>query len=442
MSEVKLALDIGTSKLAAVAVEAESERNLAVVSVPNDSTVPGLAPGRHEQDPRRIRELAWTLLAELCGQIDPAAVTGIAFSGQMHGVVLTDGDGESRSNFITWCDQRAAELCSGLERERWPEARTGCLLHPGYGGATLALLRPERGLRALSIADYLAAELCGVAASEPSCAASWGIFDVRCNRWDEELVAQLGLERSVLPEIRPSAGVLGRLRPEYAARFGLSRSVAVHSPVGDNQAGYLGVCGRSGDSVLLNLGTGGQISLPVREFRLHPGLETRPLPDGTFLLVGASLCGGRAYAILKDFFAETLQAFTGTRPADGELYAVMDRLATAAEQPLTVDTRFAGSRLQPELRGAVTGIGVENFTPGNLARGVAEGMVEELAAMLPPELGAGLARVCAGGNAVRKSPLLTAFVERRFGLPCVVAGRREEAAAGAALAALWYGGRA
>jgi hypothetical protein len=59
-----LALDLGTTSIAAVAVD-EQGRLVAHVQLPNDAAVTGLPAGYAEQNPLRIRELAWQLLQQL-----------------------------------------------------------------------------------------------------------------------------------------------------------------------------------------------------------------------------------------------------------------------------------------------------------------------------------------------------------------------------------------
>ena len=46
--------------------------------------------------------------------------------------------------------------------------------------------------------------------------------------------------------------------------------------------------------VLLNMGTGGQISVLSDKIFEDKGIETRPITEDKYLLVGASLCGGRS----------------------------------------------------------------------------------------------------------------------------------------------------
>ena len=432
-----LTLDIGTSKIAATAFDCAKRQNTFVLSVANQAAISGLPPGRHEQAPEIIYRQCLELLRGVIASGDTARaeVRTIAIAGQMHGVLLADRALNPVTNLITWCDQRAAALTASLDRATWPVGRTGCYLHPGYGGATLAILATQGGIpqrsTAFSIADFVAARLTGIAATEPTHAASWGIMDIRCHEWDKELVTRLAIPEDVLPEIKPGLTELGPLR----VALGLPSRVTVCSPLGDNQASFMGTCGLDSDAMLLNLGTGGQISLPCREFVFCPEVETRPLPFGGFLLVGASLCGGRAYAQLKDFFQQTIREFTGAALSDAELYQVMNRMAAGATTAPTVDTRFAGTRTNPKLRGGINDIGLDNFTPAALSLGFVRGMIRELSGMLPAQLSRSFRKVLAGGNAVRKNPLAQQIIAAEFGLRCELATSCEEAATGAALAA-------
>ena len=55
------------------------------------------------------------------------------------------------------------------------------------------------------------------------------------------------------------------------------------------------------------MGTGGQISLLADRALDAEEIETRPFNEKSYLIVGSSLCGGRAYATLASFFAACLR---------------------------------------------------------------------------------------------------------------------------------------
>jgi len=442
-----LGLDIGTSKLGLVAADGATLEPVAARTAPNDAEVPGLAAGRHEQDPIRVRDRCFALIREIIAEQKLAGrVAAIGISGQMHGVLLVDADLTPLTNLITWRDQRTADAdrpgsvaaardALGAEAPR----RTGCRLSVGYGGATLHWLARHGQLpasvTALSMADFVAASLTGIAATEVTHAASWGICDVATNAWDALSPGTLGIPPRVLPEIRLSGRPLGGLTASAAEDTGLTEAVQVCSPVGDGQAAVIATAGGEDDTAVLNLGTGGQISIPRPEYVYSEPLETRPMPRGGYIQVGATLCSGWAYAYLRRFFQATVEALTGARPDDEAVYAGMNALgvqAGAGADGLVVDPRFNGTRVEPARRGAVTGINVGNLTPANLCRAAVEGMVRELYELASAAGIADVKRVAAAGNAVRKNPLVREVIEQIFALPCVPAAAEEEAALGAA----------
>jgi len=453
-----LSLDIGTSNLCVMALSCDSLQPVAICSEVNDAEIKNLTAGYHEQDPLRIRDLCFGLIQKLLSEKEVCEneVVGIGITGQMHGVLLVNSDLEPQSwgllpesNLITWRDQRTLAsdkpgYISEAVEALGPEIRqrTGCHLHAGYGGATLHWLsknnKLSEGTVALTIADYVAVCLTGVIATEATHAASWGIFNPQKSMWDAEVVDKLGITKDVLPEVNSTAQSLGTIRSALAKQLGLGNNVQVCSPVGDNQAGIIGAAGFAGDAAVLNLGTGGQISIPQKEYKFVETLETRPMPFGGFILVGASLCGGWAYTYLQKFIQATVREFAAVELSDEEIYNRMNAIAAETEEGasgITVDTRFSGTRLEPNLRGSISGIGVDNFTVANLARGFVEGMVRELAEMSSTADVKDFTRIIASGNAVRRNPVVPDVIESIFGLPCYISTNREAAALGAAYSA-------
>ena len=59
------------------------------------------------------------------------------------------------------------------------------------------------------------------------------------------------------------------------------------------------------------MGTGGQISVLSGQYFSGDGIEARPFLNGKYLLAGASLCGGKAYALLEQFFRKIVKEATG-----------------------------------------------------------------------------------------------------------------------------------
>ena len=108
--------------------------------------------------------------------------------------------------------------------------------------------------------------------------------------------------------------------------------------------------------------------------------------------------------------------------------------------PPTVTPLYQGTRADPALRGTITGLSPDNFTPGGFLKGMAQGMAEELREMYGQYLSAGGTPLplYGSGNGLRLNRQLRRVMEQAFGLPLHMAVNQEEAACGAALfAAGW-----
>ncbi len=442
-----LSIDIGTSKLCAGIFDSCNSGFVAMESGVNNSDVTGLPAGYHEQNPEKIVTVIFELIKRLRAGFPQLlkSVEGISVSGQMHGVLLIDKCGKPVTNLITWRDKRASEMKELLSELNTEENFniTGTHLHYGYGGVTLAWLSGHEmipaGSKALSMADYLVYLLTGNIASEETHAASWGIFDLHKYDWHYPLIEQLGLNSDILPSLNRSAKLLGSIKSEVADNLGLAYDIAVYSPVGDNQSSVIGVAGFEMNKMIFNLGTGGQISIPQKDYKVVTGFETRPMPGSGSILVGASLCGGWSYAYLCDFVKNIVQQFAGIEMDYAEVYKRLDTLAAEADAEcggLVVDTRFAGTRDDHALYGSISNINTDNFSISNLARGFMVGMVKELAELADRVDTSGIEKVYACGNGVKKNPLMHGIIADVLGKPVDLSVIDEEAAVGAALAVM------
>jgi sugar (pentulose or hexulose) kinase len=275
---------------------------------------------------------------------------------------------------------------------------------------------------------------------DASHAAALGLFDAVAGEWSVELLQAAGVERDRLPEAAPSGARIGGLSAQAASSTGLPRGTPVLAAIGDNQAAVLGSL-PSGDSALqINIGTGGQVNWPIARFLRVEGMDTRPLPIGRFMLTGAGVSGGDAYAWVERTVSGWLEDF-GVRREPEAIYGRLAELAAALPEDndgLTSRPVFRGTRRRPAERGSFRGVSFENFSPGHVARAVLDGVatgLHDMVAAAEGEAAPQARRIVATGNAVRRNPLLVRALEARFGLPVWMPEHREEAAYGAALLA-------
>jgi sugar (pentulose or hexulose) kinase len=276
--------------------------------------------------------------------------------------------------------------------------------------------------------------------TEPSCAGSSGVFNVRTRQWDDESIRALELPRSLFPEVREAHERCGLLTRDAASATGLSAGTPVFAPIGDHQASFLGSVVDRHESVLVNVGTGAQVAVYTEGLDFTPPVELRPFPGGGNLLSNVGLAGGWSYQVLQQFFRDVGQAAFAVE-SSSPLYEVMNRLAAEVApgaDGLRCEPLFSGTRLDPTVRGSITGLSPHNFTARHLARAVLEGMARSLHegyVAIQKITGRSPTKLIAAGNGLRENPLLASIVSETFGLPIRFTEHREEAAYGAALSA-------
>ncbi|KWX69945.1 sedoheptulokinase [Paenibacillus jilunlii] len=433
-----IGIDIGTTSITGLVYDLEHRRVLHRLTAENSAQLPGSGKEWERlQDPAVILQLVQGILEQLMSR-EPG-VRGIGFTGQMHGILYTDAGGKHVSPLYTWQDGRGSvpydEFLTHAEKL---SKDTGYPVAPGYGLATHFYnlrhgLVPIEAVSLCTIADYAAMRL--AASTEPvidsTQAAGLGCYSIPNGAFDMAAIDRSGIHTDLLPRVVQSGTLVGLTR----------QGVPVYTSLGDNQASFLGSVPFPEEALLLNIGTGSQLSAMLTDSSGSiEGMEARPYPGGGVLMVGAALSGGKSYALLEKFYRQVIEAYTGQ--PQGEVYPLLDKLlgdGPVTTRGLTVNPQFLGTRLNPEVRGSVEGITLDNFTPDLLAHAFLQGITDELYAFYTSleQMGSGITwtRLVGSGNALRANPALRSKVEARFGLPLILSAASEEAAVGAALCA-------
>ncbi len=424
-----IGLDIGTTTICGIAVDAQSGKLLKSVTLDNDSFIEG-KPFEKIQSPENIIEKVTRLASELFAQFAPVCAVGI--TGQMHGIVYTDENGKAVSPLYTWQDGSGNQPYDGGTYASVLSEATGYNVASGFGAATCFYhvkngLIPPSAVKLCTIHDYAAMVLTGrkMPLMHSSDAASFGLFNIEEGCFDKSAIEKAGLDFNLFPDVTCDFDAVG----EY-------NGVPVCVAIGDNQASFIGSVRTMDGCALVNMGTGGQISMLTDLKKAPDNMEIRPLCSGKNILVGCSLCGGRAFAVLADFFNACLQ-MVGCEKSDN-IYKFMDAALEAAgdsADPLVVSTKLCGTRSDPQLRGSVTNLGVDNFTPAALMNGFLGGMVSEIIEMIEPT-GCNVTSLVGSGNGLRKNLPLRKRFSDALGAQMQIPLNREEAAFGAVLAAL------
>lgn len=425
-----LGIDIGTTSICLVCYEEGAERLLFTASRQN-----AFLHGTFEQDPEAIMEKIYSLLEEAENSgYGPDCVSAVGISSQMHGILYVDGEGRAVSPFYTWKDEKGKQfMTDGETYEAYLSKRTGIPLFSGYGTVTHFFLSrngmiPGEAVAIANIGDYAAMRLTGrkQPLTDESIAASFGGFSLKEGCFERDRLRMAGVAAEYYP----------LLSGEKEAA-GLYRGIPVSCAFGDNQASLYGALDRPEEQISINVGTGSQVSLFDRRLIPDAAADIRPFFHKGFLYVGASLNGGKVYEKLAAFFEEIIYEFTGRKV---QAFDQMERIGSEKKDTdLLINPSLYGVRGNQGIKGSVHNISFDNLHASDFIRAYVKGMAEELYNMyvaFPEEIRKGRSEIAASGNGIRLNPLMAEETAKRFGMPVIFGKLQEEAAAGAAKAAL------
>src|SRR5215471_21452389 len=184
---------------------------------------------------------------------DSSSVAAVGITNQRETTVVWDRNtGEAVHNAIVWQDTRTDKLCAELEKEGGQDrfrAKNGLPIATYFSGPKVRwILDNVDGAQAKADAG----ELCfgnidtwciwnltggtngGLHITDVSNASRTMLMNLATLDWDDELLSAIGVPRSMLPEIRPSASPYGEIKA------GALSGIQVAGDLGDQQAATFG----------------------------------------------------------------------------------------------------------------------------------------------------------------------------------------------------------
>jgi xylulokinase len=382
----------------------------------------------------------------------PVEIAAVGLSGQMHGVVLVDGDDRPVGRSLIWCDGRSQEECAEITTRVGAQRLIELTSNPalvGFSAPKLLWLRRheprqwERARRFLLPKDYIRLRLTGVHATEVSDASGTLLLDVEKRTWSSAMLEALDLDQALLPPVHESPVASARVSAEAAALLGLPVGTPVVGGGGDQAAGAVGngiVCSGAVSSVI---GSSGVVfahsERPVRDARgrVHTFCHTVP---GAWHVMGVTQGAGLSLRWLRDEIAGTLEKDAATA-AGRDIYDVLTEAAATAppgSDGLLFLPYLMGERtphLNPNARGVWFGLTAAHRR-AHLVRSVLEGVAYSLRDCLTilVEMGVPIDQIRASGGGGR-SPLWRQIQADVFRRPVVTLNAAEGPAYGAALLA-------
>ncbi|MDG6093989.1 glycerol kinase GlpK [Acetobacter sp. AN02] len=310
-----LAIDQGTTSTRSIVFDREG-RELSVARREFTQHYPNA--GWVEHDPEDIwRDTVDTAREAVEASGGAETIAAIGITNQRETIVVWDrATGQPVYNAIVWQDRRTARLCARLKekgREALVTERTGLVLDPYFSATKLAWIlenvegvraRAEKGeLAAGTIDCFLLWRLTGgrVHATDITNASRTMLFDIHRQQWDDDLLAMVGVPKSLLPEVRDNSCIFGETDPEI-----LGRSVPVAGMGGDQQCAVVGQACFEPGSVKSTYGTGCFVLMntgdkPVKSTqRMLTTVAYRIDGRTAYALEGSAFVAGAAIKWLRD----------------------------------------------------------------------------------------------------------------------------------------------
>ncbi len=376
----------------------------------------------------------------------PNEITGMGLSGQMHGLVLLDVNGEVLRPSIIWCDQRTDAQCKAITEKIGARRLIELAANPALTGFTLPKIwwvrqfEPEIWSRVRSIMlpkDYIRFRLTGARAIDMADASGTLMLDVAGRKWSREILQASDVDEALLPKLFESQEITGTVTTEGARESGLEAGIPVVAGAGDQAAGAVGMGIVRPGSVSATIGTSGVVfaatSRPVIEPQGRIHTFCHAIPE-RWHVMGVTQGAGLSLRWFRDQFgAHNTQ---GRDPYDalGEEAA---RVPAGADGLLWTPY-LMGERtphLDPYARGALVGLTAQH-TRAHVIRAILEGVAFSLrdtfsifdALKIPVE------SIRLGGGGAR-SPLWRQIQADVYGKTVELIAAEEGAAYGAAILA-------
>ncbi len=382
-----LGIDVGTGGTRAVLVNSSGRvvASHATEHVPFVSRFSGWAEQEPEDWWRASQQsIHAVLIASGCVASN---ITAIGLTGQMHGAVLLDKDGQVLRPSLIWCDTRSAPQCEWLHntlgRERVIELTCNTAL-PNFTLTKLLWVREHepqifsRIAHILCPKDYVRFRLSGTYAMDVQEASGTLLLDVANRRWSKEMAQASGIPLEWLPNLFESSDICATISDQATAATGLLAGTPIVAGAGDQGAGAVGMGILKPGSVSATIGTSGVVfaatDQPVRDpqGRLHTFCHA---VAGRWHVMGVTQAAGLSLRWLRDVLTGS-----GRAPLTYEMLIAFATQVPAGSDDVLWAPYLFGERtpyLDPEVRGAFLGLGATHREP-HLIRAVLEGVAYSL----------------------------------------------------------------
>lgn len=323
-----LGIDVGTSGTKALVMD-DTARVLATATAEHEVLTP--KPTWSEQDPAEWWQATCkaTRAALRKADVKGTDVAGIGFSGQMHGLVLTDAEGTPLRPSIIWNDQRTAEQARQIEQAVGGRAKlirlTGNAAMTSFTLTKLLWVRQhepkvyDRARHLLLPKDYVRFRMTGEFVGDVSDMSGTLMLDPKKRTWSKKILETFQIEADILPPVVESHEVTGRLTVEAAKKLGLASGTPVVGGGGDQPVGAVGNGVVREGLTSATMGTSGVVYTHLKDYRIDPQSRVNTFCScvaGQWCMFGCVMAAGGSFQWLRNTLGQAEVAEAKKRKCD------------------------------------------------------------------------------------------------------------------------------
>ena len=267
-------------------------------------------------------------------------IKGLGISGQMHGLVMLDKDGNVLRRSIIWADQRTAKECEEITERVGAKRLIEITANPALTGFTASKIlwvrnnQPEIYAQCAHILlpkDYVRYMLTGDFATEVSDASGMQLIDVPNRCWSDELLEKLDIDKALLPKVYESPEITGVISEDAAKLTGLKAGTIVVGGAGDNAAAAVGTGVVEDGKAFTTIGTSGVVFAHTDKLSIEPQGRIHALcaaVPGAWHVMGVVQSAGLSLKWFRDNFCSAEKEAAAGMGVDP--YYIMDQQAAKA----------------------------------------------------------------------------------------------------------------
>ncbi len=342
-------------------------------------------------------------------------ISDLFISSQMHGFVLINSQLKTKTNFISWQDQRASEIYKRTKQSYFEVMKKrigkkrislcGNEIKMGYPISSIWYLS-QRGkklnnLTPLPLSDFILARLSRrIPPIHHTHASGMGVYNLFTKSWDSVTIKKLNLNKISWPQVTRQEKIVGSAMLN-------GKKINCWSTFGDQQAA-VHACKLKKNELSINIATGSQVSVIVNKPKVGD-YQLRPFFGNKYLKTITHLPAGRSLNSLINLLQENFKS----RKSDNIWNYIKRKVVHPTSTDLITNISFFPNKFGRT--GFIKNISEKNLTISNLFGSAFENMADNYYQSAKKIVKSSkIKKIVFSGGLVRKIPITQKIIAKKL----------------------------